>query len=617
MDSKRPLRILCLDGGGVRGISSLYILKELMGQARRERETGPEEIKSLRPCDFFDLICGTSTGGMIALMLGRMKMNVGDAITFYEQMSKEIFTSKSENPEAAFDHRILVKSIKDVITCPSVRLDAESILKDEDEHNTKTFVVSTSLQGTGATAVRMRTYGTKTSDPFEAKIWEAARATSAAPTIFEPITIDRIKYGDGGTGWNNPAEEAVNEANRIWPNRPIGCLVSIGTGLEDPAQLRDKEDKGKDDFARKFIKITAPKSSFKLAVAEYCVKILTSCEKIHQRLDGNPAMYGIDGRYFRLNVPQGMSKIGLEEWDKLDEIKALTHSYMDTGDCLRMKQKIAKTLLDPQCAVKAHERDKNGYTALDRAALKGDVEEIQIQWDQGADLDAIEPRKGYTPLIETIDRNQFDAFKALIAFGANVNKPNRDQHSPLYFCLNWRKDFMFGFTLINEPGIDVNGTDKDDRTPLMLAAMTDSLPFADLILNQGANVNAKDKNGMTAMHFAAMVQSKKVMIRLLKGGADINAQNNSGQTPLRIAVNSPATQSLDWLLKNGANVDIADKNNQTPLQAAKAMNKGVCVRQLEEYANLAPMGGSAENVQAALAGLRIEDAPDGTDEEYC
>lgn len=71
-----PLRILSLDGGGVRGISSLYILKELMAQvARQHRAENPQSPELFpRPCDYFDLICGTSTGGLIALMLGRLRM---------------------------------------------------------------------------------------------------------------------------------------------------------------------------------------------------------------------------------------------------------------------------------------------------------------------------------------------------------------------------------------------------------------------------------------------------------------------------------------------------------------------------------------------------------------
>jgi hypothetical protein len=71
-----PLRVLSLDGGGVRGISSLYILKELMAQIAREHKLQNPDAPNIspRPCEYFDLISGTSTGGLIALMLGRLRM---------------------------------------------------------------------------------------------------------------------------------------------------------------------------------------------------------------------------------------------------------------------------------------------------------------------------------------------------------------------------------------------------------------------------------------------------------------------------------------------------------------------------------------------------------------
>jgi patatin-like phospholipase/acyl hydrolase len=74
METQKPLRILSLDGGGIRGISSLYIIKEVMAQIKRAQRTANEPEQALRPCDVFDLICGTSTGGLIALMLGRLEM---------------------------------------------------------------------------------------------------------------------------------------------------------------------------------------------------------------------------------------------------------------------------------------------------------------------------------------------------------------------------------------------------------------------------------------------------------------------------------------------------------------------------------------------------------------
>ncbi|KAK1975038.1 acyl transferase/acyl hydrolase/lysophospholipase, partial [Colletotrichum cereale] len=63
-DPSPPLRILSLDGGGIRGISSLLILEHLMEEMRKAQ--GLEHVP--RPCECFDFIGGTSTGGIIAIM---------------------------------------------------------------------------------------------------------------------------------------------------------------------------------------------------------------------------------------------------------------------------------------------------------------------------------------------------------------------------------------------------------------------------------------------------------------------------------------------------------------------------------------------------------------------
>ena len=62
-------RVLSLDGGGIRGLSALFILKDILDAVRRQSGNC-----SLLPCEHFDLIGGTSTGGLIAIMLGRLGM---------------------------------------------------------------------------------------------------------------------------------------------------------------------------------------------------------------------------------------------------------------------------------------------------------------------------------------------------------------------------------------------------------------------------------------------------------------------------------------------------------------------------------------------------------------
>jgi patatin-like phospholipase/acyl hydrolase len=90
MPSKKPetTYILTFDGGGVRGLSSLIILKRLMKRVNEQDGLQPE---GLTPKDLFSLVAGASTGGLIALMLGRFGMSVDDCIAQYSEFSAEIF----------------------------------------------------------------------------------------------------------------------------------------------------------------------------------------------------------------------------------------------------------------------------------------------------------------------------------------------------------------------------------------------------------------------------------------------------------------------------------------------------------------------------------------------
>jgi patatin-like phospholipase/acyl hydrolase len=102
-DMGKQLCLLSLDGGGVRGLSTLLILKRLM--------EGVNPTNPPKPCQYFHMIGGTSTGGLIALMLGRMRLSVDDCIAAYTDLSPKIFTKlhhrvKFSNGESQgrFDH---------------------------------------------------------------------------------------------------------------------------------------------------------------------------------------------------------------------------------------------------------------------------------------------------------------------------------------------------------------------------------------------------------------------------------------------------------------------------------------------------------------------------------
>ena len=63
---EHELRLLALDGGGVRGLSTLQILKQLMDTI--DPESPP------KPCDYFDMIGGTSTGGLVVIALLNLRL---------------------------------------------------------------------------------------------------------------------------------------------------------------------------------------------------------------------------------------------------------------------------------------------------------------------------------------------------------------------------------------------------------------------------------------------------------------------------------------------------------------------------------------------------------------
>ena len=70
---KKATRILALDGGGIRGLSSLILLRGLMQRVAVAKGISSDGNVAIRPSDFFDLIIGTGTGGISSLFLGRLR----------------------------------------------------------------------------------------------------------------------------------------------------------------------------------------------------------------------------------------------------------------------------------------------------------------------------------------------------------------------------------------------------------------------------------------------------------------------------------------------------------------------------------------------------------------
>jgi len=144
------------------------------------------------------------------------------------------------------------------------------------------------------------------------KIWEAAWATSAAPTFLKSIEIgNKQPFIDGGLGCNNPSKLVLKEAQVVFPTQSIGCLVSIGTGQAEVISIKPSG----------FFQQILPTD-----VIDALKAISTDCEATHE--DMLFLFANSPNIYFRINVEQGMQGIRLSEWEKMADVEAHTMQYL-------------------------------------------------------------------------------------------------------------------------------------------------------------------------------------------------------------------------------------------------------------------------------------------------
>ncbi|KAK3939298.1 acyl transferase/acyl hydrolase/lysophospholipase [Diplogelasinospora grovesii] len=318
-DSSRGLRVLSLDGGGVRGLASLVILEYLMKAVADDPNNPP------KPCEFFHMIGGTSTGGLIAIMLGRLHMTVQEAKEAYLGLSKTVFAPKHRlNKIASFfnatklkgycDTEALEREIKKIVQ-DRLKLanDQEKALMLEENPVCRSFVCA--LRGEKRSLICFRNYTLEGKADLKPEIWQAARATSAATLFFDPITIGEFEqtFVDGGGGYNNPVEVLYDEATGCWQNpaRDFQCVVSIGTGR---AELKNW-------------------GANLNQLRKTLVDIATETDKTAARFSkSHPELVAEPQRLFRFQVAHGLENVGMAEHEKIKEIASATQVYMEEDD---------------------------------------------------------------------------------------------------------------------------------------------------------------------------------------------------------------------------------------------------------------------------------------------
>lgn len=211
-----PFRILSIDGGGIKGIFPAAVLAALEQEYLQGGSVG----------DFFDLIAGTSTGGIIALGLGA-GLTSSEVLRMYLDEGHRIFPSRQGGlkgkirrlASAQYDRRALDQLLA-------------RRLGDKTLRDSKYRLLIPSTEGRNGEVWVFKTphHPGYTLDGDE-RMSSVAAATSAAPTYFVPFKQKGYTYFDGGIWANNPTMVALVEAMSRFTTRPRDIrILSIGCG---------------------------------------------------------------------------------------------------------------------------------------------------------------------------------------------------------------------------------------------------------------------------------------------------------------------------------------------------------------------------------------------------
>lgn len=207
-------RILSIDGGGIRGILPLALLTEI-------------ETKRGQCADLFDMMAGTSIGGIIATGLAHrvsaraiydMLMNDGGTI-FAKTLVTDVFNAVQPKYDAAPLEGYLAQ------TFGNATLD--SIVKPE-------LIVPT-VDLLRPASIFFKSWLARQDPSYNFALKDVTRATSAAETYFAPVVIQSVsgdvyRCVDGGTAINNPTVAAILDARLMWDGEDV-LVLSLGTGI--------------------------------------------------------------------------------------------------------------------------------------------------------------------------------------------------------------------------------------------------------------------------------------------------------------------------------------------------------------------------------------------------
>lgn len=232
-------RILCIDGGGIRGIYAAAYLARL------------EELTGTRVVDHFDLIAGTSTGGIIALALS-LGFPAGAVLDLYLKHGEAIFPSSRGLASLARKIRWVLSPKYSALPLANV-LHATFGSTKLGEAQCRVCIPAYNAT-VGREWVFKTAHHPDLTNDYRLKVADIAMATSAAPTYFPPWRDQPsgALYLDGGIWANNPAIVAITEAQGIlnWPMNQLRML-SLGTTYQTPDWRHNTSPGGIASWGRK------------------------------------------------------------------------------------------------------------------------------------------------------------------------------------------------------------------------------------------------------------------------------------------------------------------------------------------------------------------------------
>ena len=243
------MKVLCIDGGGIRGLIPALVLAEV------ERRTGR------RIADMVDLIAGTSTGGILACALtrpdaaGRPRFSAEELAGLYVEEGPRIFSRSLLKRIFSAGGWVDERYEDDGLNAALDRYLGDAWLSDA---LVDLFVTAYDIQD--RFAFFFRSSRARTDEEYDFSLAEAARATSAAPTYFELVEVTDAAGArtypliDGGVYAVNPAMCAYAEV--VSGGGEVEVLASLGTGKHTKHfEYRDVRGWGKVEWVRPLIDI--------------------------------------------------------------------------------------------------------------------------------------------------------------------------------------------------------------------------------------------------------------------------------------------------------------------------------------------------------------------------